>query len=55
MHGEVAHAFGDFGYLAIAKHSDTKASVTCHMAMRSCKRRPLIKENAVDAMIDKVE
>jgi IS5 family transposase len=52
---EDADAFGDAGYQGIEKRPDAKADVSWHVAMRPGKRRALNKENAVDAMIDKVE
>ena len=55
LHGQETVAFGDAGYQGVEKRPDAKADVTWHVAMRPGKRRALNKENAVDAMIDKVE
>jgi IS5 family transposase len=55
LHGEEADAFGDAGYRGIEKRPDAKADVSWHVAMRPGRRRALNKENAVDAMIDKVK
>jgi IS5 family transposase len=55
LHCEELHAFGDAGYQRITKRPSAKASVAWHVTMRPGKRRVLKKENAVDALIDKVE
>ena len=55
LHGEEVHAFGDAGYQGVTKRADNKPKVTWHIAMRPGKRKALNKENAVDAMIDKIE
>jgi IS5 family transposase len=55
LHGEETHAFGDAGYQGIAKRPDANADVTWHVAMRPGKRKALNKDNAVDALIDKIE
>ena len=55
LHGEEVHAFGDAGYQGVTKRTDNKPEVTWHIAMRPGKRKALNKENAVDAMIDKIE
>ena len=54
LHGEEVHAFGDAGYQGITKRLDDKPKVTWHITMRPGKRKDLNKEDAVDAMIDKV-
>lgn len=55
MQGEETHAIGDAGYQGIKKRRDTKANVTWQVAIRPDKRKILNKNNAVDALIDKIE
>ena len=55
LHGEETVGFGDAGYQGIEKRPDAKANVTWHIAMRPGKRKALNKEDAVEAMIDKIE
>ena len=55
LHGEEVHAFGDAGYQGVTKRTDNTPKVSWHIAMRPGKRKALNKENAVDAMIDKIE
>ena len=55
LHGEETIAFGDAGFQGVEKRPEAKAGVTWHVAMRPGKRRMLNKENAADALIDKVE
>ena len=55
LHGEETIAFGDAGFQGVEKRTEAKAGVTWHVAMRPGKRRALNKENAADALIDKVE
>ncbi len=55
LHGEEKHVFGDAGYQGIETRPDAKFSVNYHVAMRPGKCRALTKNDAVDAMIDKVE
>jgi IS5 family transposase len=55
LHGEETVAFGDAGYQGIQKRPDAKANITWHIAMRPGKRKELNKDDAADAMIDKIE
>jgi IS5 family transposase len=55
LHGEETVAFGDAGYQGIQKRPDAKANITWHIAMRPGKRKALNKDNAADALIDKIE
>ena len=55
LHGQETHAYGDAGYQGIEKRPDARAGVNWHIAMRPGKRRALNKENAVDAVMAKIE
>ena len=55
LHCQETVAFGDAGYRVIDKRADTKGGVTWHVAMRSGKRRALIKDDEADALLDKAE
>jgi len=55
LHGQETYAYGDAGYQGIEKRPDAQADVSWHIAMRPGKRRALNKENAVDAMMAKIE
>ena len=55
LHGQEVDAFGDAGYQGAAKRPDAKLDVNWHIAMHPGKRRALDKDNAIDALIDKVE
>ena len=55
LHGQERVAFGDAGYQGIENRADANPDITWHVAMRPGKRKALNKENAADALIDKVE
>jgi IS5 family transposase len=55
LHGDETVAFADAGYQGIQKRPDAKTNITWHIAMRPGKRKELNKEDAADAVIDKIE
>jgi IS5 family transposase len=55
LHGQESVAFGDVGYQGVEKRADTNSGIKWHIAIRSGKRKALIKDNEADALIDKAE
>ncbi len=55
LHVQEMDVFGDAGYQGADKRPDTKESHKWRVAMRPGKRKALNKDNAVNALIDKIE